>query len=51
MGLNSEEYGVGFRKGSDLVAKLNEFFKDSYANGTMMAIAEAYGVQAAIIEQ
>ena len=51
VGLNSEEYGVGFRKGSDLVAKLNEFFKDSYADGSMMAIAETYGVQAAIIEQ
>ena len=26
VGLNSEEYGVGFRKGSDLVRELNEFF-------------------------
>lgn len=49
--LNSEEYGVGFRKGSDLVEKLNQFFKDSYADGTMMATAEEYGVQASIIEQ
>ena len=24
--LNSEEYGVGFRKGSDLAAELNKFF-------------------------
>ena len=51
VGLNSEEYGVGFRKGSDLAAKLNEFFKSSYKDGTMMQIAETYGVQAAIIEQ
>lgn len=51
VGLNSEEYGVGFRKGSDLAAKLNEFFKSSYQDGTMMKIAETYGVQAAIIEQ
>lgn len=51
VGLNSEEYGVGFRKGSDLVEKLNEFFKTSYDDGTMMQIAETYGVQAAIIEQ
>lgn len=51
IGLNSEEYGVGFRKGSDLVAKLNEFFVSSYADGTMMQIAETYGVQAAVIEQ
>lgn len=49
--LNSEEYGVGFRKGSDLAAALNDFFKASYDDGTMMEIAETYGVQAAIIEQ
>ncbi len=49
--LNSEEYGVGFRKGSDLVDKLNEFFKNSYADGTMQKIAEEYGVQAALIAQ
>lgn len=51
VGLNSEEYGVGFRKGSDLAQKLNDFFKASYADGSMMQIAETYGVQAAIIEQ
>ena len=51
VGLNSEEYGVGFRKGSDLTAKLNEFFKSSYADGSMQKTAETYGVQAALIEQ
>ena len=51
VGLNDEEYGVGFRKGSDLVDELNAFFKDSYADGSMMQIAENYGVQASIIEQ
>ncbi len=49
--LNSEEYGVGFRKGSAVAAMLNEFFAASYADGTMMELAEKYGVQAAIIEQ
>lgn len=49
--LNSEEYGVGFRKGSDLVEKLNQFFKDSYADGSIKTCAEKYGVQAALIEQ
>ena len=49
--LNSEEYGVGFRQGSDLVDLLNQFFVDSYADGTLMEIAETYGVQAAIIPQ
>lgn len=51
VGLNSEEYGVGFRKGSDLAAALNEFFAASYADGSMLETAETYGVQAAIIEQ
>lgn len=51
VGLNSEEYGVGFRKGSDLAAALNDFFADSYADGSMMKCAETYGVQAAIVEQ
>lgn len=48
--LNSEEYGVGFRKGSELAQKLNEFFDAALADGTMMQIAETYGVQAAIIQ-
>ncbi len=51
VGLNSEEYGVGFRKGSELAQKLNEFFSAAYADGSMMKTAETYGVQAAIIEQ
>ena len=51
VGLNSEEYGAGFRKGSDLAAALNDFMKAAYDDGTMMAIAETYGVQAAIIAQ
>ena len=51
VGLNSEEYGVGFRKGSDLAEELNKFFKASYEDGSMMKIAETYGVQAAVIPQ
>lgn len=51
VGLNDEQYGVGFRKGSDLTEKLNKFFKDSYADGSMTNIAEKYGVQEAIIAQ
>jgi len=51
VGLNSEEYGVGFRKGSDLAAALNDFFADAYADGSMIECAETYGVQAALIEQ
>ena len=51
VGLNSEEYGVGFRKGSDLAAALNDFFAAAYADGSMIKCAETYGVQAALIAQ
>lgn len=47
--LNNEEYGVGFRQGSDLAAVLNDFFAAAYEDGTMQATAEKYGVQAALI--
>ncbi len=50
VGLNSEEYGVGFRKGSDLAAALNDFFAASTQDGSMLAVAEKYGVQAALIK-
>ncbi len=48
--LNAEEYGVGFRKGSNLVAELNAFFDECAANGKMDDIAKKYGVQEAIIK-
>lgn len=48
--LNSEEYGVGFRKDSKMADALNEFLKQSNANGLTQVIAEQYGVQAAIIK-
>ena len=51
VGLNSEEYGVGFRKGSELAAELNAFFAAAYADGSMQACAEKYGVQASLIPQ
>ena len=40
--LSSEEYVVGFRKGSDLTAKLNEMFKAAKADGTMKSLSEKY---------
>ncbi len=49
--LNSEEYGVGFRKGSNLTEKLNAFLISAYEDGTLQKIAETYGVQAALIDQ
>ena len=49
--LTTEEYGIGCRKGSDLVAFLNEELTKFYEDGTIEALAETYGLQAALIEQ
>lgn len=49
--LTSEEYGVGFRKGSDLTEKFNEFFNKKTASGDVEKIAKEYKVQAALIEK
>ncbi len=46
-----EQYGVGFRKGSDLVDAFNNFWKDAYDAGTVMNTATTYGVQEAIVEK
>lgn len=39
-----EVFAVGFRKGSDLIAKLDEFFKTNYENGKLDELALKYGV-------
>ena len=49
--LNSEEYGVGFRKGSDLTFLLNAFFEAGYADGSIAKLADTYKIQAALIKQ
>ena len=49
--LNTEQYGVGFRKGSDLAAELNKFFSEKYADGTMQQIADKYGIADKLVEQ
>lgn len=51
VGLTTEEYGVGFRKGSDLVAELNAYFVEAYADGSMQEFAANYGVDAALVSQ
>ncbi len=48
-GLPSEEYGVGFRKGSDLVDAFNEFWAGKVSDGTVLETATTYGVQDAVI--
>lgn len=47
--LNSELYGVGFRKNSNLVAELNKYFASALADGTLKTVAEKYKVQEALI--
>ena len=49
--LADEQYGVGFRKGSDLAEKLNKFFAEKYADGTMQKVAEKYGIAEKLVEQ
>ena len=49
--LSSEEYGVGFRKGSDLAEALNAFWKTAYNEGTVLKTATTYGVQESIIKK
>lgn len=48
--LNSEEYGVGFRKGSDIVAEFNAFLAECKLNGKLEEVAKTYGVQEALIK-
>ncbi len=39
-----EVFAVGARQGSDLIAKLNEFFAKEYKNGNLQALATKYEV-------
>ena len=49
--LNSELYGVGCRKGSDLASFINSVMGEAYADGTMQELANTYGVQEALLGQ
>lgn len=40
-----EEYGIAFRKGSDVTAKVNEIIEELGNDGTLMTIAEKYKLQ------
>ena len=46
--LDSEIYAIGFKKGSDLTAKVNEAIKTLEANGKLMEIAKKYGFENSI---
>lgn len=49
--LTTEEYGIGCRKGSNLAAYINDQLKAYYDDGSLMQIAQQYGVQDAVIAQ
>jgi polar amino acid transport system substrate-binding protein len=44
-----EYYGIGFKKGSELTAKVNEQLEALAANGYLKGLAEKYGVENATI--
>lgn len=43
--LESEIYAIGFKKGSDLTAKVNDAIKQLEANGKLVEIAKKYGFE------
>ena len=43
--LESEIYAIGFKKGSDLTAKVNDAIKTLEKNGKLMELAEKYGFE------
>ncbi len=45
--LTSEEYGIGFRKGSDLTEKVNGIIGELKADGTLDKLAEKYSLNLA----
>ena len=44
MSLTSEEYGIGFRKGSDITAKVNDLMAKWMEDGTLQALADKYNL-------
>ena len=42
--LTSEEYGIGFRKDSDVTAKVNELLQTMKADGSLQALADKYSL-------
>ena len=42
--LNAEEYGVAFRKGSDVAEAVNAAFDELKADGTMQKLADKYSL-------
>ncbi len=48
MELTTEEYGIAFRKGSDLTAEVDALIDELKADGTLDALAEKYELTLAL---
>lgn len=48
---SQENYGVAFRKGSNLAVKLDEMFAEFYSNGTATETAAKYGLEGSIVKE
>lgn len=44
MTLNEEVYGIAFRKGSDITAKVNEIMEEMKADGSLQKLADKYSL-------
>ena len=42
--LTSEEYGIGFRKGSDVTAEVNKIIAEMKADGSLQELADKYSL-------
>ena len=45
--LVDEQYGISFRKGSDMVEKMNSYIEEFKADGTLQQLADKYSVSLA----
>ena len=46
--LNVEDYGIAFRKGSDICEKVNSVLREFIADGSLKALADKYGLELAL---
>lgn len=50
LAFTTENYGIGFRKDSDITSKVNEIITELYEDGTLPALAEKYDLTLAMDE-
>ncbi len=49
--IESEQYAIGFKKGSELTSKINVAIKELAADGTLATLAEKYGLSNYVITE